>query len=410
MSIDLWYPILGWEHLPNFGNCHTVQDLAEFGKNYKETYDIARFRKNILETLTGQFEQINIRILGNPGSGKTSFIYSLIKNYQQNSNDGKLLAKYHFYIFHVNRAAGINPDEIVQAAILDAWNSYYLAVKQEGIFESIQNQKVSIKEKLNLLTDFFKRNRDKFSEKILVFVIEDGDLLPPEELKAVTESIIKHIELSSTKKWLVLRGETYEKYNDDIRRKIDSFFPDLRLFPRLSLYDIISHRIIHTSGGKHPKNPFTSALCERILKLFDGNLREALSALQSILADISPGKITSTTSVEFIQEYIDQASISSLTRSGHLYNIHLQHLRNVPYPIPLDTICLMRFINDATMLSDTVSDAMNYRWEKVKPKDEDRHLIIRKEMVSYTLKQLVQYGLATFKQNSYTLTLNRPGF
>ena len=121
MSIHLWYPILRWSRLPNFGNCHTLQDLEEFGKNYKETYDINRFRRNLLENLTGQFEQINIRILGNPGSGKTTFIYSLLKAISENGNKG-ILDKYVFYIFHVNRAMGEKREELVQQALLDAWS------------------------------------------------------------------------------------------------------------------------------------------------------------------------------------------------------------------------------------------------------------------------------------------------
>jgi GTPase SAR1 family protein len=403
VSIDLWYPILGWEKRPNFGNCHTMQDLEEFSNNYKETYDLNKFRKNLLENLTGQFEQINIRILGNPGSGKTSFIYSLLKNLAENG-DRRLLEKYIFYVFHVNRAIGADADGVVQENILLAWERYFESVDLTPNFLSIEKQKILTKDKLNLCADYFKANRDKFGSKILIFVIDDVDLLEPTEIRDVARSVIKHIELSSVKKWIVLRHETYDKYDSDVRGTINSFFPDMRKFPRLSLYDIISHRIYKTSVGLSAKNPFSSALCESVSKLFDGNLRESLSALQSILSDVSPVNIKETTSEEFIQNYIDKAAIPSLVRSEHIYNIHLSHLRNVPWPVPLDAICLLRFVNDPIMLLGTLNHAINIRWSKYRDKNEVASISVTPNQLKFTLSALVEMGLARVDRSSYFLT------
>jgi Cdc6-like AAA superfamily ATPase len=403
MSLDLWYPILGWEKRPNFGNCHTMQDLKEFSNNYKETYDLNKFRRNLLENLTGQFEQINIRILGNPGSGKTSFIYSLLKTLAENG-DQRLLEKYVFYIFHVNRALGDGADEIVQENIRLAWGKYFDAVGLSQNFSSINKQKISLKEKLNLCVDYFKGNREKFSSKVLIYVIDDADLLEPKEIRDIACSVIKHVELSSVKKWLVLRNETYEKYDSEVRNTIDSFFPDMRKFPRLSLYDIITHRISSPAVGTSSKNPFSTALCESVSKLFDGNLRESLSALQSILSDVSPINLKSTTAEEFIQNYIDKASIPSLVKSEHIYNIHLPHLRNVPLPIPLDVVCLLRYVNDPVMLLNTVNHAINVRWSKYKKASDADSISVKPHQLEFTLNALVTMGLVRLDHASYFLT------
>ena len=403
MSLDLWYPILGWKNRPNFGNCHTMQDLQEFANNYKETYDLNKFRRNLLENLTGQFEQINIRILGNPGSGKTSFIYSLLKALAENG-DQRLLEKYVFHIFHVNRALGETADEVVQENILLAWQKYFDAVGLSQNFSSINKQKIATKTKLNLFVDYFKANRQKFSPKILIYVIDDADLLEPKEIREIACSVIKHVELSSVKKWLVLRNETYEKYDSEVRSTIDSFFPDMRKFPRLSLYDIITHRIISPHVGTAPKNPFSTALCESISRLFDGNLRESLSALQSILSDVTPTNLKDSTAEEFIQNYIDKASIPSLVRSEHIYNIHLPHLRNVPLPIPLDLICLLRYVNDPVMLLSTVNHSINVRWQKYKSANDAESVSVTARQLEFTLKALVRMGLVRIDQSSYFLT------
>lgn len=307
----------------------------------------------------------------------------------------------------MNRAIGENRDEVVQENILLAWEKYFNDVKLAPGFTSINSQNISTKEKLNRCSDYFKNNRSSFSSKVLIFVIDDADLLEQDDLKEIACSVIKHVELSSIKKWLVLRDSTYEKYDNEVRKTIDSFFPDLRPFPKLSLHDIVSHRIQNTTGSHNPlppKNPFSAALCDGVSKLFDGNLRESLSALQSILGDVSIGELKNSTSEEFIQKYLDSASIGSLVKSGHLYNIHAPHLRNVPFPIPLDAICLLRFINESELLLKTVNHAINNRWSKVKGKNAPESVKVRKEHLEFTLSRAIEYGLAVKKEKSYFLT------
>lgn len=178
--IESWFPILNWDKLPNLGSCHTINNYRDFLRNYFVSYEIDKFKKNLFATLTGEFEIPNMKIMGRPGCGKTSFIYYLLKSAANEKNI--LLSKYFFYIFHANRAAGAVTEDVIVHYILEAWGEYYSACGNGDIFSRINRQNVSAKEKLNKLTDFFKKRRGEFG-KILIFVIDDADLLSDDEVR-----------------------------------------------------------------------------------------------------------------------------------------------------------------------------------------------------------------------------------
>ncbi len=78
-SISDWYPVLNWSKLPNFGSCHTKQCVTEFTNSYYRDEKIVTLYQNICQTLSADYASANVRISGDPGAGKTSFLYA-IKN------------------------------------------------------------------------------------------------------------------------------------------------------------------------------------------------------------------------------------------------------------------------------------------------------------------------------------------
>lgn len=407
MSIDTWYKVLGWSGLPNFGDCHTILEHPRFMANYAQTSEIKRLKRNLLETLTGKFEMQYIRLMGNPGAGKTSFLYSLLKD--GNGNDlatKKLLDEFVFYIFHVNRADSLEFEQTIQREIKQAWQKYYSSVDLEDVFLSITTQpSSSIKDQLNDLSTYFKNNRDRFSSKVLIFIIDDVDLLPGEQLVEIATTAIKNMEVRAVKKWLVIREETFSGYNIDSKSVVRGFFPDHHKFPDIPLYEIISHRIKSANKKNALINPFSNVLCETVTRIYSGNLRESLSALKSILEHTDPKKITGKSSEEFIQHFLNRASIIALMREGVLPNLFDKKLRNIPIPIPLDIISLARHIQDESVLFACVNECSNIRHIKAAIKASgDIEFRLREEGFNFSIKQLIEEGLLVRQGKTIHLT------
>lgn len=408
MSIKSWYEVLNWPSLPNFGDCHTITELSRFRENYALTADITRLKHNLLETLTGKFEMQYLRIMGEPGAGKTSFLYSLIKDGAgEDKQNEKLLRQFVFHIFHVNRADSEHYVEIIQKEVRSAWKQYYEAIGFNDIYLSITSKKSSsIKEQLNDLTDYYKHNKAKFAEKVLIFVIDDVDLLPGSQLVEIATTVIKNLEVRSVKKWLVIRNETFAEYTGDSKTIVSSFFPEHHQFPNVPLYEIIEYRIKSLTKNSG-SNPFSRALCHTVTKLCASNLRESLATLKSILELTDPkGLKGKATGEEFVQNYINRISIKAFIQEGLLPNITNPELRNVPVPIPLDLIILARIIQDEQLLFRCVQDCINVRHSSVNSGSSNSRteFKLREETFSHSVKQLAEKGLLYKQGKNIQLT------
>src|SRR4030042_1538335 len=196
-TIESWFQVLSWVNLPNFGPCHTIKEYKRFINN-------------------------------------------------------NLLSGYYFFIFHANRATGKEKEKVIQEYILTAWRKYYRTCNLLDVYNRIDQQDIGTKGKINILTDHYKKNRDKF-KKLMIFVIDDADLLTNEEVKDITYYVLRNLALTDVKKWLVIRESTYNGYDIETRGLIDAFFPDRNNFPEIPLYEIIKYRIEHSSEGSNPK-------------------------------------------------------------------------------------------------------------------------------------------------------------
>lgn len=261
-----------------------------------------------------------------------------------------------------------------------------------------------MKEKLNILTDYFKSNKKIFS-KVLIFVIDDSDLMKGKDLLDITFQVIKNLEVNSVKKWLVIREITYDGYDSETRSHVDGFFPDRKDFPYVPLYEIVRHRLLNTSGQRNCKNPFSIPLCNTVLeRLFNGNLRESFSMLKTILEIVPPGKFSKNTDESVIQNYLDKSSINAFFALQILPNLHLSRYRSVELPLPIDILLLAKHVKSLDLLHGGVNSAIAVRADKARLSDNESFIKVRGSDFIFSLNKLIDLGLIIKKGNYIELT------
>ena len=396
-SIRSWYPVLGWEKLPNFGHFHTNRGIESFKKNYYVSSELKTFYLNLIETMKNGYDSVNIRITGDPGAGKTSFLYSLI---EQSKISGSGFENFVFHIFHINKADHETYEKEIQHNIKEAWKKYYYESGMGDHYIKVRQQNLPLKDTINRLSDIFKENKSNFN-KILFFIIDDVDLLDGVDVAKIADCVIQNIEVASVKKWLVLRDVSYENYTGKTKDKIEQFFPDPFKFPTISLYELISHRIKNTScesieSGTKAKIPFSKEICDEvILTMCDGSLRQGLSLLKTILEESLPKRLTTSNDEKFIINFLDKASINTLLSSNKLINLHSNNFRTSVLPLAIDILMSSCFHNSYNIIYGSTNDATVKR-DNLSGKiasSQDRFIKMREEDFKHSLKSLVDHGL-----------------
>lgn len=340
--------------------------------------------------------------MGRPGCGKTSFVYYL-ENAARNEVDS-ILCEFVFFILHINRAHDVSDEVLVREHIIKAWEKYYFACDKGEAFKRIAQQQMPVKEQNNALSDYFIKHKGEF-KKVLILVIDDADLLEGKEVVAIAKNVIKNMEVASVKKWLIIREITYKGYDNEVRKFVDAFFPDRKDFPKVSVRNVVQHRILNTSGDLNAKNPFSENLCNLILeRLFDGNMREALSTLKNILELNSPGDFSINTDEKVLQKYIDTVAINSLLKLNFLPNLHDPLYRKSFLPLPLDILMLVKHIHAVELIFATLDTVTSLRTDKMKVTNNETIIKIRDDDFQYTLAKLIDLGLIDKEGKAYYLT------
>lgn len=390
--IDLWFEILNWKRLPNFGACHTIDEYDRFMENFFLSDELKRLKTNLLVTLTGDFEIQNIKFMGRPGCGKTSFINYMIKEAETGKNE--ILSRYVFYVLYANRA---DPDDLevtIQSYLLEAWGKYFEICGHSDVFHRIMDRGTSNKSKINVLTDYFKKNKSDF-DKIMIFIIDNTDLVSDEIAYNITHSVSANLSLGLVKKWLVLREATYDGYGSKTRNLVDAFFSDNKIFPHVSLYSIIDHRIKGTTGSKNPKNPFSPELCDLVLeRLLDGNFRRALSVLKNILEESPPGDLQKHIDEKVIRNYFNKNLINNFIKLNILPNLYDPIYRSTSFPLPIDILKMNKHIKFPELLYGAVYQVSRIRAEKARIVEDYKYIKIREDDFQYSLERIINLGLA----------------
>ncbi len=391
-SIKNWYPVLGWNNMPNFSDCHPSNHYQKFREEYYLCEELLRLELNITEALKND-RRGNFRLVGPAGSGKTTFVYYLMKKSLYERNE--IFEKYFTYIFHSNKAD--HPDYIttIRDEIFNALEKYFSLCGFKEDFDRITDEEhISKKDKINRIIYFYKEHKLDF-KRSLIFVIDDVDLITKNEMAYnVALAVEKELEVKSVIKMICIRGTTYDKYDSKTKKFFEQHFPSPYNLPRTPLSSIIQFRIDNISNKKG-KNPFSKDLCDnKIDILFDGNKRASLGMLGAIIENNLPKNIDDHTSEEFIQNYIQKASVNTLILNDAFPNLHSAHLRTIPsYPVPLDIMLCLPHTTEDKIIYACVNDIAQYRSRKSKLIENGKITRVQPSHYNYSMQSLVNENL-----------------
>jgi len=259
---------------------------------------------------------------------------------------------------------------------------------------SIESQSISLKDKLNMLSDYFQQNRAKF-KRILIFVIDDADLLENAEVRDIVLSVLRNLALGGVKKWLVIREGTYNGYDIETRNLVDAFFPDRRIAPETSLFDIVKYRIEKGSNSTEPKNPYSEEICYLVIeRLHNGNIRESLAVLRNLLDVIAPKRLAPYADESVIQNYMNRSIINGLLTLNILPNLYDPMYRSNMFPLPIDILMMNRYFKSSSTLMGSVNMISEYRVEHSRLLPDHKRASIRSEDFDFALEHLINLGLA----------------
>ena len=412
-TIRDWYPVLKWPRLPNFGNCHNLETPDIASSDYYADDKIISLIQNLFISLNeNKGHSLNIRLTGNPGAGKTSFLYHL----KRLASKGHVQMKdFCFYIFHINRAdPSMNKtyyEEEILTHVKRAWKTLFVECNRHDEYQKLREKCRSNKELVNALTSYFKKNKPKFN-KILIFVVDDVDLLKGSDVALVSDSILKNIECASVQKWISIRHVTYDNYDAKTKKRIEEFFPAPMPFPDISLSALMNHRIktvCQCGGINNFKNPFSESLCNDIVKpICEGNFRECLSILKYILEDNPPGELKVNTDEVFIQNYLEKAAISSFLDTHKLLNLHADIFRVNVYPVAIDILNCAQYHQSEGIIYAAANECMNERDRSVLL-EENIELRLSQANFLVVVKQLEAHELLTRNKSQKSLNLTPKG-
>ena len=399
-ELKRWKEILNWNKLPNFGNCHEIDDLEEFSKHYFLTPDLQKTIDNIILSLEdGAREQLNRIIIGQPGCGKTSFVHYLK---MQSSNGHKLLEKFYFHIFDINRANLPSYKESIATEMALAWKEYFEKCGRKNISARIEQQKINDRLKCDRYEKYYDTHKSEFS-KIFVFILDETDTLEEKMVKEISRELISIVSTKEIKKWLMIRQATIKSYSSDTHDIFESFFPNQTNFLGADMWDVIDFRIKKTSDSDSPKNPFSKKLAINILqKVFGGNIRAALGSLESILK-YSTGNIENYTAEEFIQNFVEKSAFPALLRLTHIPNIYSPRFIFSQYPIAIDVLLLSQFGRDMERIKRVLNEISTERarQKRIIPlRDYERQIRIPTDEFNAAVNVLVDAGLMTKPRRS----------
>ena len=360
-SVSDWYPVLNWNKLPNFGSCHTKSCMEDFSNSYYRDEQIVTLYSNICETLKGSFSSANVRLAGDPGAGKTSFLYA-IKKFSETATAEHILSNFFFYILHINKVDDLDKEENYKKEIVyhvkRAWKEFYFNCGQVDHYLRFKNQDLSNKDLVNKLSDYYKNHKSKFN-KIMVFAVDDVDLLPGDHVSSIVDLVLKNIEIGSVKKWLVIRKTTFDNYSASTKKKIEQFFPDPYQYPSISLYEVVKYRIEKSCIDKKCKTPFSKESCDNtIMSICEGNMREGLSLLKSVLEENGPGDFSYSVDEKIIQNYLAKCAVKTLASSQKLIDLHANLFKLSNFPIAVDILLCARQHSSADIVFGGVNDCL----------------------------------------------------
>lgn len=392
-TIKSWLKLLDWENIPNFGPCHSGDNTFFSEIDYYKSEELEEL-ENKLFTILQSDNYGHLRIVGTPGIGKTTFLYYLRDRLLQ---DHELSQKYCLYIFHANRAYDMeNYQTLVRIEILNSLKFYYEQVGLEEIFTRVNLREISNKEKISILTTYMKDNREKFHKR-LIFVLDDVDLLEDSMALNIARTIKVDYEIHYVIKWLSIRASTLERYNQELTKLINEFYPATYPVPLVPLKLIIDKRI-KSKNGDNAKSPFSKEICEVVSSVAEENHRGSLPLLRSIMEDNKPKNLPDHTSEEFIQNYLFKSLMKTFVYQNKVPNLHLEDYQVLNYyPLLVDILYVLKYTKMKNDLVTFVKNiARNSRGPALVEYSEDIFQL-RDNVIDAGLEILDEIGLVSTK-------------
>lgn len=386
-TLSLWKTVLNWEKLPIFGEIQKLPYDDSYSSNYFVSDGIRKLERDLLFSLLYDDEHDDTRIIGDPGIGKTTFLYYIRKKYEKENVTNTFIE-----IFHVNKAI-VNNKLIVEELIRyikEAMGRFYHASNQEIKYNEFETSLSSDKVKLNKLVDYYINNKSQFRKR-MILIIDSVDTVDYENvILDLVMQIFSHFQLASIKRWFVIRESTYIRYSPSVAKQIESFFPVSINFPQVCLADIVAHKISYV--GSKAKNPFSSKLCDTVEKLKNKSLRESLGFLKVLLRDTSPGKFNSSTDELVLQNYFDKVAVKTIIHNNKLLNIHNPLFNTIGvYPVLQDVLGVVRIYGVIDAVFYTALE--NVRKNRISGLRQIFDIVIKESDYEQALYSLEKLGL-----------------
>lgn len=424
-TLSVWMDLLNWECWPDFGNCHELVatgELEEFYQRYLVSSELQDFSNNLAFKLKNKKNNSSswVLISGNPGIGKTTFLYALIAHVEI---DPALREKYVFSVCHANNVSGENWKLEIFRHVKRALKKLYIECSQTDAFDRIccsgDDSESSLDTQIRDLKNFmFKEGNKNFFPKTLVFVVDNVDTVMDEErIISSFELINTIIEPSGIKKWIAIRPETLSRYSKPGRVRMKSFVRENMNMPVISFYDVVCKRIDNSSGGNdNPLNPFNKELCDEfIFPLCDENMRKSFDVLEKILEFVPPkgfaGKTINDSSV--IANYFRNRLTRTLNEAGELVDLHKQVYRTkeIESPIIYDLLKLVPFSASSNALFAMLHDATARRNTVIGYKITGRDSTFKISATEFkeSLRILNDLNMIRWDQTEDTITITQKG-
>ena len=423
LGVAEWYSVLNWDCLPDMGSCHSFAaagEQEEFLQRYVITGELRRFYGTILEKLkTKRIGQPVVLLKGDPGIGKTTFIYSLKSHV---TNNEELNKKYVFYACHANSIDTDDWEHEVVHHTKQALKEYYLSCNQKDLYRKLcgdDGDNISGKRRqISKLKTCMAGSEHRFRfEKTLVFVLDNVDTVTNHKRVVDAFQLINLIlEPGIIKKWFVVRPETINRYPSSERNRLESFVSDHLTVPSVSLYEVAKKRVQNTTGNKKGKiNPFSAELCNDIVLPFcKGNTRRGLSVLEAILRDTAPkGFVNKNADERVIQNYIRKNAMLTMYKEGLVRDLHgvEYSTKSLETPMAYDLLCLAKFSSNERTLRAMLYKAIERRNSNVNYEitGRDNKFIIHDHEFDKLLNLLAESGLIFRDKRSEVTTLTALG-
>jgi DNA polymerase III delta prime subunit len=337
-SLDKWKQVLNWNVIPEFKSIHSLQEDRFLGCYYvPET--VNEFTDKIKNSLIEGYGFNHKTIVGEPGCGKTTFIYFLKSKLKAEQS------KLHIEILHIQRmVARDDYKEVIEERVFKILKQYFISNSLSQEFESITKDCNNRKIAINNIEDYIIDNKLRFPKRLII-VIDDVDETKEDIVDKSLRYFYSLVECEQISKWLIARATTLDNYSEGLINFIETKFPQRLVFPKVDLYGVINTRIKHDNPDG--TNPFIPELCHSIIATHNNDLRISVANSIAFLENLEPPK-TSKNNPEFAGRFFLKNFTKIMTQIKVFPEIYTNSISRT-FPIEKDVFLILasnnRFIS-----------------------------------------------------------------